>query len=445
METGFPLVMLIGPFVAAVAALIAGRYRRVSAAVGLVALAILTLLLSLAAPGTGLLGDNTAGFFGRAAMLTPFVRSLFLFIYPAMGALFLFAWFRPLGRALVPAGLALLSPLAAVLMVSPIGLGAVLLVVAAAFVVPILHDGRFEAAGAAWRFFLIVTVAASLLMLTATGQIGGGYPLSWFAPLLAAIMLLGGFPLHIWVEGLTRRSSAAAMVIVLGLMQFVVVTFLLVLLDSTPAARASTEFQSTVRWSAVITAMVASFQMIRAATWRDIAAGAVLMDMGFLLLATLAPGAGGLVIALPALMARYLGLMLVMLGLTGLVAAGASTRWERISAALSPAMLIYGCLTLLGLPLTPGFAGRWAQLNAVGQGSGSLAVVLLIAAAAIGAAAVWRAALRRPETDEIDRPPLPAASGVETTAAAVILALALLAGLFPNVLTGIAARMLGLT
>lgn len=47
------------------------------------------------------------------------------------------AWAWPMGRALVPVGLAVLSPLAAALMITPAGLGAVLLVAAAAVVVPL--------------------------------------------------------------------------------------------------------------------------------------------------------------------------------------------------------------------------------------------------------------------------------------------------------------------
>lgn len=447
METGFPLVMLVGPLIAATVALIVRGRRRLTVAVGLIALALLTLLLSLASTGTGLFPDNVAALFGREVELTPFVRSLFLFIYPAMGTLFLFAWFRPMGRALVPAGLAVLTPLAATLMVSPLGPGALLLVVAAAVVVPLLHDGRFEAAGATWRYFLVVTVAAPALLLTATGQVGGEFALSWLAPLAATLMLLGGFPFHIWVDGLAHRAPASAIVIVLGLMQLVVVIFLLVLLDTAPAARATIEFQTAVRWSTVFTVLVAAFQMGRAMTWRGIVAGAILLDMGFLLPAALAPGAGGVVIALPALIARYMGLMLITVGLgrPPVTVTTASTRVERGAGILGRTMIIYGCLSLLGLPLTPGFAGRWAQLNMLGQGTNPLVVILVVTAMAVGAAVIWRGIWHRKVISEEPQPAASTASSGETALAALFLALSALLGLFPDILVDIVTRMLGLT
>ena len=70
METGFPLVMLVGPALAAIVALLLRRFRRGQTAAGLVALALLTLLLALAEPGTGLLADNTVGFYGRELTLS---------------------------------------------------------------------------------------------------------------------------------------------------------------------------------------------------------------------------------------------------------------------------------------------------------------------------------------------------------------------------------------
>ena len=97
METGFPLVMLVGPVVMAIVALVVRKYRRISVIIGVVTVLSLAFLLSLAAPGTGLFTDNTVGFLGREAVMSPFVRSLFLFIYPAMGLIFLMAWARPVG------------------------------------------------------------------------------------------------------------------------------------------------------------------------------------------------------------------------------------------------------------------------------------------------------------------------------------------------------------
>ena len=443
METGFPLVMLVGPVVMAIVALAVRRYRRVAVIIGVATVLSLAFLLFLAAPGTGLFADNTVGFLGREAVMSPFVRSLFLFMYPAMGLIFLMAWARPVGRALVPAGLAVLSPLAAALMISPAGLGAVLLVAAAAVVVPTLHGGKFDAVVPAWRYFLLATVALAPVLLVASGSMITTFPAGWSAPLLATLILLGGFPFHVWAGALGRHISPVVAALVLGLLQLVVVSFLLSLLDSVPGARAAVEFQLAIRWSAVLTTLIGAFAMARAADWRGVVAGAILLDMGLLLPAVLVPGTDGLMIAIPARFARYLALLLVGLGLTGRSLVGQSTRLGRLLRLVRPALLLYGLLSLIGLPLTPGFAGRWAQLAVVGQG-GMWPTLLLVFALAAATVAIVRMARHRLAATAESATIVESFSAFEFGLMLFLVMISALIGLFPGLLIGLAARMLGL-
>lgn len=443
METGFPLVMLVGPVAAAGVVMIFRGRRRVSVIIGLVTVAVLTLLLALARPDAGLFADNTVGFLGRELVLTPFIRSLFLYIYPALGVLFFITWARPMGRALVPAGLAVLSPLAAALMITPAGLGAILLLVAAAIVLPVLHGGKFDAAVPAWRYFLLTAVAVAPILLTASGSLLAAFSIGWFAPLVATLLLLGGFPFYVWVAGLGRHMTPVAVALVLGLVQIVVIVFLLTLLDTVPAARATAEFQTAIRWSAALTALVGAFQMGRAADWRGVVAGAIVLDMGFMLPVTLSPGTDGLGIALPAMIGRFLGLLLVALGMVRVIDRAGASRFSGWIELLRPTLLWFGVLSLIGLPLTPGFAGRWAQLAAVGQGGGVWPPLLLITAVAVGVAAVLRMA-RRPTGARVARDVhKPATASFEIGLMLFLLGVAGLLGLFPNLLLGLAARMLG--
>lgn len=444
METGFPLVMLVGPVVMSAVALTLRAYRRANVIIGVATVIVLAFFLFLAAPGTGLFADNTMGLLGREAVMTPFVRSLFLFIYPAMGLLFLLAWTRPVGRAHVAVGLAVLSPLAGALMIAPPGLGAVLLVAAAAILVPLLHGGKFDAVMPTWRYFLMVTVALSPILLAASGSMVNAISVSWLAPLAATLILLGGFPFHIWSAALVRHISPGVGALVLGLGQLVVVAFLLSLLDSVPGARSAIEFQSALRWSAVLTALVGAFEMARAADWRGVVGGAILLDMALLLPAALAPGTDGLMIAIPALIARYLSLLLIALGLPGARLAAQTTRGGRWLVLLRPALLIYGLLSLVGLPLTPGFAGRWPQLLAVSQGAGLWPPLLLAMAMAAGTYAVIRAARRQPDGSNDVPNSASSVSGFELGLTLFLLAIAGLLGLFPGLLSGLAARMLNL-
>jgi hypothetical protein len=440
METGFPLVLLVGPALAAAVALVIRHRRRATVILGLTTLGLLTLLLWLAGPGR-LFADSTMAILGREVTLTSLARSLFLFIYPAMGALFVATWFRPAGRAIVPLGLAVLAPLAGALMVSPAGFGTVLIVAAAAVLIPTLHGGRYEAAAAAWRYFALTAIAIAPMLLTVSPPLDGT-AVNWAIPLLAALILLGGFPFHVWAGGLGRRAPHAALALALGLAPIVVVVMVLSFLDAAPVARNSVEFQAAVRWSAALTALIAAFEMGRAADWRGVVAGALALDMGLLLAATLVPGAGGLLIALPALTSRFLSLLLITLGWgwpPGNQSGGAVTAGRRWVARLPQILLAYGCLSLIGLPLTPGFAGRWAQLAVIG-GDGSVWPGLFVALAlALATLAVARAVLR-PGLERGASRPISRAGAIF---AVVLLGLAALLGLFPELLVSAASRMLG--
>jgi NADH:ubiquinone oxidoreductase subunit 2 (subunit N) len=182
--------------------------------------------------------------------------------------------------------------------------------------------------------------------------------------------------------------------------------------------------------------------MGRATDWRGIVAGAILLDMGLLLAATLAPGAGGLIIALPALISRYLSLLLINLGLrrpsTGAPEDSAAPfRWRAI---LPSVLLVYGCLSLIGLPLSPGFAGRWAQLAVIGRG-GVAPVVLLVIALAAATYTIIRTAFRLSEGS--GRRKAVVTRG-EAIFALVVLGLTILLGLLPDLLTCYVSGMIGM-
>jgi hypothetical protein len=440
MDAGFPLIMLVGPAVAAVVALIVRRRRRVTVILGLVTLGLLTLLLWLAGPD-GLFTDNTIAILGREAVLTPLVRSLFLLVYPALALLFLVTWFRPGGLAIVPLGLAALSPLAAALMVSPAGFGTVLILAATAVLIPALYAGRYDVAAATWRYFALTAVAVAPLLLLISPS-PEGTPVSWFVPLLAATSLLGSFPFHTWVGGLGRRSPYPALALALGLTPIVVVVLLQTFVDSAPAVRGSVEFQAAIRWSAILSALVAAFQVARAADWRGVVAGLLVLDAGLLAAITLAPGTAGLIIALPALIGRFLSLLLLAMGL-GWATSGdppvdtSSGRWSWV-AKLPALAAFYGLLSLIGLPLTPGFAGRWAEVALVAGGGAwsGLLPVLSLAAATV-------ATLRFAKCSGVNGGTGRALSRGGLIFTAILLGLAVLVGLFPDLIINTVSRLLG--
>lgn len=440
MDAGFPLVILLGPALAAILAMIIRRRRRAVIVLGLATLGLLTLLLWLAKPD-GLFTDNAIALLGREIVLTSRVRSLFLLIYPAMALLFLVTWFLPSGFAIVPLGLSVLSPLAAAVMVSPAGFGAMLILAASAIVIPTLHGGRYDMASVAWRYFALMGCAMAPLLLIVSPS-PDGTTVSWFVPALAALILLGGFPFHSWVGGLGRRSSYPALALTLGLVPIVVIVLLLNFLDAVPAVRSSVEFQATIRWSAALSALIAAFLAVRADDWRGLIGALLVLDTGLLLAATLAPGAGGLIIALPALIGRFLGLLLVGLGSAwpaggGHQGSGIPARWPWLSE-LPPVVLLYGCLSLVGLPLTPGFAGRWSELAVIAGGS-IWPVFLVVLGLTIAAARTLRLAAHAGAALQTGR----ALSRGGMILATILLGMSLLAGIFPDLVVNYVSRILG--
>ena len=441
MESRLPFLLLILPWVAAVAALAAGRWRRVAAAAGLVGVAALAALVGLAA---SLPGDPATTVFGRTLTLTPLARGLLLLVYLLVGGLLVLHWFRPVSPSFAASALAVQSPLAAALLIAPPGLALALLVVALALLAIALTGGRSAAAGSAWRAFLLSVLGLLPLLWVAWAQAAGqasgaALPLGL---LVATLLLLGGFPFHIALRGLARWSPPGALALALGPAQVVVVVLLFGLLDLAPAARGAAEFQTALRGSAVLSALLGAFLMARARTWRGALGGALLLDAGALTLAALATGAAGLAVALAALIGRTVSLLLLALGLSW------PARDAGRAGRLRTALLLYGGLSLLGLPLTPGFAGRWAQLSLLGA-AWPWAAAAVLAALGVAVWALWRVWLSV-EGDvagvaaEAGSHPVPQVVGRgEQIAALMLLGLAALLGLFPGLLTALAARLAG--
>lgn len=428
-----PIVLLILPLIAALGALVLGRRRRAAAAVGLASVGVLLALLWYAGR---LPADAATAGIGPALILTTRARGPLLLVYVLVGGLFALAWFRPLGRSLVVVGLAVLSPLAAALMITPVGVAPVMLAVAQALLAVVVYGGRFEAAGTAWRVF-VLSVSGLLPLVWVAWAAGAGETGGEMIPLglsLATLLLMGGLPFHIALRGLARWSSPGALALALGVAQIAVAVTLLGVLDLTPAVRAAPEFQTAMRGSALLAALLAAFLLGREHTWHGAIGATLILDTSWLALAALAPGAVGLAVALAGLLGRTLSLLLIALGLSLPEGDTGAGRWLR------RALLGYGCLSLLGLPLTAGFAGRWAQMGLLSAWAWAPPVTLV--ALALAAWGLWRVA-RRPE----GIPTTPYVSSApghgDRIAALVLLGLAALFGLFPGLLYGLATRLAG--
>jgi hypothetical protein len=317
-------------------------------------------------------------------------------------------------------------------MVQPLSFGAILALGAIAVLVPALVAGRYVAAKHAWRAFLLAALAAALLILTdwlvSSGQ--ATTQAAWLALLGAALLLMGAFPFQLWVGPLAEATRPLAGALGFSLVYGVVALFVLGVAAQLPAARAAPEFAALVSGSAAATALLGAFLMTRARAWHGAAAYALLIDMGCLALTLLLPADAARQTAAAGITARLIAMLL--LAVSGL--------WDGPRAWRAAAFLA-GTLTLIGLPLTPGFVARWTELAVAGTGMGGIpwSLVALVGALALGAAATVRAALRFDDSA--------LAPGADPrwarAATAVLLALTLLLGLFPQLLIEYASRVAG--
>ena len=192
-------------------------------------------------------------------------------------------------------------------------------------------------------------------------------------------------------------------------------------------------------WSSVLTALTAAFRMLRSQTWRDLVAYAIVFDMGMLLLAVVIPPPAGQAVALAAVVARTLALLLLVVAgqrphAVPVVTNDLSSWIAENGPRLQPFMKLVALLSLLGWPLTVGFAARWELL--VGRELPGLAVTLALLAMGLG---TWAVARQWPfGSDE----------GGQTSRIGMIVGLVLLVvvvtvGLFPQLLLEYGASMTG--
>lgn len=374
------------PLFAALLTLILRNRPRAALISGLIAVLLIWLMLlliplpasDLIAPATAETAavESLAAILGRTFALTAVVRSLLLWLYPALALVFLLSWLEGETAAVISSALASISFLTAALLAQPPTLGALLLIPITISLLPVVNALSSAPpllrppASSGLQFLLFTALAIPPLLLVGwmveSGQ--GGQSSAQFGFLLASLMLLGGFPFTIWVTAVARHALLSALPLIFAIVQTGIILFLFSYLNTTPALARGQQYQEIMQWSAAATTLLAALLLFRAADWREIIGRLLLFDMGLLLLTLATPTATALQDALWLLAGRFVSLMLACSGLH---------LWQRQAAVESPdesggyrltwsfTLLVYGCCSLLGLPLTPGFSGRWLVLSQV--------------------------------------------------------------------------------
>ncbi len=449
-----PVLLAVGPLV--LAALLLPLSRRRPDIAGVVA-ALLTLILRSqvaglpladGAPPGGLFRGDSWSLLGSSLLMTVEVQQLFLFLYGLVALVFLLSALWPQGPDFAPAGLALLSPLAIALMWRPFVFGVAVLLVIAALAAVLAQSGRIGNTRAALRYLLMTVLAVPLFLLAGWMlESQGGALLStiWRLLLVGFLILLASFPFHIWVRPLISEAAPLAAAYLFGPVQLAVLLLGFVLLLNYPAVEQDTQFLPLLRLGGAATVAVAALLVITANDWDLLLGYTLLADMGMALLAY-SFGVSGLHVALALILLRTLALVAAGLGWQALRPAGqhfSAARGLARQHPLAAALAVVGVLSLAGLPLTPGFYGRWQAIALAAYASPWYVVILVLAVVATAVPALRLLALLLAEPAEAQAAPTPVTRLIQLrqVALALLLLIIVLFTLFPRPLLNLATEL----
>jgi formate hydrogenlyase subunit 3/multisubunit Na+/H+ antiporter MnhD subunit len=347
-----PVLLLIAPLLGSIVLLPLRRWRWAAAVAGTIITGVLWLMLTTVPLdptdielATRLFAGDTYMLWEQPLILTEAVQSLMLLVYILSGLLFLLSGIWPPGYNFVVVALAALSPLAAALMIRPFAFGAIFMFIAFAFLVLIIQSERAGTVRPALRYLLIGLLATCLFLIAGwmVGPEQTGLQASAARLLVVAFaMFMAGFPFYIWVIPVARRTPLLARIFILGIVPLIVTLFLFDLRQDHPWLAQDAQFMLWLRWSGLLTVLVAGLSALTTDP-RRLLSSLLLLDIG---MAILVLALGGRETAISLHLARMAGLLLAGIGLQQ------DSRWSRL-------LFIYGCASLLGFPLTPGFFGRW--------------------------------------------------------------------------------------
>lgn len=387
-----PILLVVGPLVPSALIFAAlRRWPRAAAVCGFVSALLIAALLAnvdvaSSTAGSGVSGAGEFRVFGWTLAISEGLRRLLVVAYVSSAVLFLASGLWPQGPVFIPAALAALSPLAVTLMITPLTFGIVALLVAATLLAALVQSMRAGSTTASLRYLLLSTLALPIFLVAGwmldSQQLALGGAL-WRLIFLGATLLLAGFPFHIWVRPLLNEAHPLSAIFVLGPAQLLILSFVWRWLQQNPNLIANTDLGVYLGWSGAATALAAALLAFNERDPRRLLGTLALADMGATLIC-LGQGVSGIENAWALILMRFLGLLIAVAGLEWTMRRDGDetdlTAAQRLAHHPPAAVLFtYGALSLIGLPLTPGFAARWTAVTLAGTGSIWWALALLLA------------------------------------------------------------------
>ncbi|MEZ4592591.1 MAG: proton-conducting transporter membrane subunit [Chloroflexota bacterium] len=440
--------LLFTPLLAALVARLLARQPQLMAAVGALTAGVLWLWLRTVVPsGTAVL------FWGQPMALTPENQVLLQLLLAGLVILFGLAIIFPAGDWFVAGGLVGFAFLAASLLTLTIAVALALVLLATGALALTVQSGRAGSVRGSFRYLLAVLLAVPLLLIV-NWQLAAP-PTEWLLPpgelaALAVLLLLAGFPFHVWLLAVVNEAEPLPLALVAGWAPIVPLALLFQTLATYPNLIDAT-FRQFIWLSGGLTLLVAGVLAFTAVHLRRAIGNIVLLNMALTILCFELPGNVGWETAVNLQLARFGGLLLLAGGWWLVQQQQPEWPLDKLPAGVgrkSPwgvALLSVGLFSLLGLPFTLGFAGQWRVLTAVAElaNGGSIPwwlPALALLGLGLSAAGVLRllAALLAPADDALQNANAPLwQQGV----VGLVLLLSLWLALNPGWITAVAATL----
>jgi formate hydrogenlyase subunit 3/multisubunit Na+/H+ antiporter MnhD subunit len=462
-----PLLLLILPLAMAGIVYILLRWGNLSALLATgtaLALGFAVIELPLDQPvriwgGSQIALGEAVTFFGRELLLEQVDRMAMASLFFTAAGVFFLAWRTAPRSMLFPIGLGLLSLLSGALLIRPLIYAALLIEIAAALSVFALQAEESSFTRGGLRYLSFSTLAFPGLLVTHwlldryavtpddTSLLSASTALLAFS----FALWLGVVPFHTWVPAVISDSIPLSGVFILTVGNNAVWFLLLDFLETYPWLSNHPDFGSFLLLAGV--AMVSVGGLLTAAQGRlgSLIGYATLVDNGAALIAMGLNSSLGLMLALLSLFVRPFGLGLMSAGLSGLRACNGDNDSLNVlkgvgrRAPWSTLALVFGGLSVAGLPVSAGFVWRWSLYRALAPIYPGYAVILILAALGV-MTGLWRVLailLERPHAPDNHSVIQFNPSESWLTAAVICVAILICAGvgLFPQTLAPWAARL----
>ena len=354
--------------------------------------------------GRQIVMGGTVSFLGRELILEEVDRIAIAFLYLTASGIFLLGWQVSPGTLLFPVGFGVLSLLSGSLLIRPLIYAVLLVQIAIAVSVFALQgEDRPPSRGALQYLSFSLLALPGLLVIhwlmdryALTPDDTALLDVSVILLVLSFALLMGSIPFHMWMPSVASDSEPLAGAFVFTVNHGAIWFLLLAFLETYPRLSAYARFGSVASGAGLAMVSVGAVMAASQQHLGRLMGYGALIDSGVALIALGIGSRQGLALALLSVLVRPFGVTLMAAGLKGLGATcGFNLNLEGLRgigerAPWSTLAFVVGALSVAGLPVTAGFAGRWSLYRAIG--SSHLAAVLTMMMASVGVMiGVWRA------------------------------------------------------